>query len=91
MNSQKYIQKSQVKQNQDPILTLILIFELFERNQAKNRRENNSKKPKQFIIPEEEESVNYFSTSEDEVINIEPENGENSCIEEIFVNKLRHF
>ena len=44
----------------------------------------------QFSIPQEEESENYFSTSEDEVINIEPEgeeNSENSRIEEIFGNK----
>ena len=44
----------------------------------------------QFIIPQEKESKNYFSTSEDEVIDIEPEdeeNSENSCIEEIFENE----
>ena len=48
------------------------------------------KKPKKFILPQEEESENYFSTSQDEVIDIEPEdeeNSENSCIEEIFENK----
>ena len=57
--------------------------------QAKNKREKNGKKPKQFIIPLEEESENYFSTFEDEVIDIEPEdeeNSENSYIEEIFEN-----
>ena len=67
--------------------------------QAKNKREKNGKKPAQFIIPQKEESGDYFSTSEDEVIDIkaedevidiEPEdkeNSENSCIEEIFENK----
>ena len=61
--------------------------------QAKNKRQKNVKKPKQFIIPQEEESENYFSTSEDEVIDIEPkdeensENSKNYCIEEIFENK----
>ena len=58
--------------------------------QAKNKREKNGKKPKQFIIPQEEESENYFSTFEDEVIDIEPEDekhSENSCIEEIFENQ----
>ena len=58
--------------------------------QAKNKRNKNGKKPKQFIIPQEEESENYFSTSEDEVIDIETEdeeNSENSSIEEIFENK----
>ena len=57
--------------------------------QAKNKRNRNGKKPKQFIIPQEEESKNYFSTSEDDAIDIEPEdeeNSENSCIEEIFEN-----
>ena len=34
----------------------------------------NGKKPKHFIIPQEERSENEFSTSEDEVIDIEPEN-----------------
>ena len=46
--------------------------------QAKNKREKNGKKPKQFIIPQEEESENYFSTSEDEIIDIEPKDEENS-------------
>ena len=61
--------------------------------QTKNKGKKNSKKPKQFIIPEDEESENYFSTSEDEVIDIEPkdeensENSENSCIGEIFENE----
>ena len=58
--------------------------------QAKNKRNKNGKKPKQFIIPQEQESENYFSTSEDEVIHIkteDEENSENSCIEEIFENK----
>ena len=56
----------------------------------KNKREKNSKKPEQFIIFQAEARENYFSTSEDEVIHIEPEdkeNSENSCIEEIFDNK----
>ena len=39
--------------------------------QAKNKINKNGNKPKQFIIPQEEESENYFSTSEDEVIDIE--------------------
>ena len=54
---------------------------------AKNKREKNGKKPKQFITPQKEESENYFSTSEDEVIDIEPEDEENSFIGEIFENK----
>ena len=36
--------------------------------QAEYKRNKNVKKPKQFIIPQEEESKNYFSTSEDEVV-----------------------
>ena len=58
--------------------------------QAKNKREKNGEKPKQSIIPQEEESGDYFSTSEDEVIDIkaeDEENSENSCIEGIFDNK----
>ena len=58
--------------------------------QAKNKRNKNDKKPKQFIIPQEEKSENSFSTSEDEVIDIEPEDkesSESSCIEEIFENE----
>ena len=68
-------------------------FDYWEEIHAKNKRQKNGKKPKQFIIPQEEESENYFSTSEDEVIDIEPENeensnnSENSCIEEIFKNE----
>ena len=55
--------------------------------QAKNKRNKNGKKPKQFIIPQEEKSENYFSTSEDEVIDMEPEeSSESSCIEEISEN-----
>ena len=44
----------------------------------------------QIIIPQEEESENYFPTSNEEVIDIESEdeeNSENSYIEEIFENK----
>ena len=58
--------------------------------QAKNKRNKNGEKPKQFINPQEEESENYFSTSEDEVIDMEPEDeesSESSCIEEIFGNE----
>ena len=54
--------------------------------QAKYKRQKNGKKSKQFIIPQEEGSKNYFSTSDDEVIDIElknEENSENYCIEEI--------
>ena len=68
-------------------------LEYLKETQTKNKRWKNSKKPKQFIIPQEEENRNYFSTFEDEIIDIEPENEENSensensnnsCIEEIF-------
>ena len=55
--------------------------------QAKNKREKNGKRQK-------EESGDYFSTSEDEVIDIETEdekNSENSCIKEIFENKNIEF
>ena len=38
--------------------------------QAKNKREKNGKKPKQFIMPQKEESGDYLSTPEDEVIDI---------------------
>ena len=58
--------------------------------QAKSKREKSGRKSKQFIIPLEEESENYFSSSEGEVIDIELEdesNSENSCIEEIVDNK----
>ena len=58
--------------------------------QAKNKGNKNGKKPKQFIIPQEEKSENYFSTSEDEVIDMEPkyeESSKSSCIEEIFENE----
>ena len=58
--------------------------------QAKNKNDKNGKKPKKFTIPQEEETENYFSTSEDEAIDIEPEdeeNSKNSCIEEIFENE----
>ena len=48
--------------------------------QDKNKKEKNAKKTKQFIIPQEEESENYFSTSEDEVMYIEPEDKKNSEI-----------
>ena len=63
-------------------------FDYLKERQAK--REKNGKKPERFIIPQEEESENYSSTSEEEVIDMEPEdeeNSENSCIEEIFENK----
>ena len=87
MNFRKYIRRNQVKQNQDPILTLILnIWTIWKKSKQKIKREKNGKKPKQFIIPQEEESDYYFSTSEDEVIDIEPkdeDNSENSCIDEI--------
>ena len=56
--------------------------------QVKNERNKNCKKPKQFIIPQEEKSENYFSTSEDEVIDMEPEdeeNSESSCIHNIIM------
>ena len=61
---------------------------------VKNKRQKNGKRPKQFIIPQEEESENYVSTFEDKVIDIEPvneenfENSENTCIEEIFENEI---
>ena len=67
-------------------------LDYLKETQAKNKRQKNGKKPKQFFIPQEEGSENYFSTSEDEVIDIKPENeensenSENSCIEEIFEN-----
>ena len=103
MNFWKHIRKSQVKQKQDPILTgpdpdpeyLDYLKEI----QAKNERKENGIKPKQFIIPQKKESGDYFSTSEDVVIDIkaedevidteteDEENSENSCIEEIFENK----
>ena len=70
-------------------------MEYLKKIQAKNKRNKNGKKPKQFIIPQEEKSENYFSTSEDEVIDMEPEDEESSgssCIEEIFENEnIEHF
>ena len=54
------------------------MFGLYERNPSKNEREKNDKKPQQFIIPQEEGSGNYFSTSEDKVIEMEPKNEEHS-------------
>ena len=65
-------------------------MDYFKEIQAKTKRCKNGKKPQQFIIPQEEESENYLSTSKDEVIDIKPEyeeNSENSCIEEILENK----
>ena len=44
--------------------------------QARNRRKENGKKPKQIIMPQEEESMNYFSTYEDEIIGVELEDEE---------------
>ena len=58
--------------------------------QAKNKRQKNGKKPKKFIILQGKESENYFFTSEEEIIDMGPENeenSENSCIEEIFENE----
>ena len=85
----KKIKQEQIKNSNQPDNDPEYLDDLKE-IQAKNKRQKNSKKPKQSIIPQEEESENYFSTSEDEVIDIEPENEENfenSSIEEIFENE----
>ena len=71
-------------------MTLILnIWTIWKESKHKVKGEKGEK-PKQFTTPQEEESENYFSTSEDEVIDIEhedEENSENCCIEEILKNK----
>ena len=46
-------------------------LDYLKKTQAKNKRKNNAKKPKNINEFESEESENYFLTSEDEINNIE--------------------
>ena len=60
------------------------------KSKRKNKRNKNGKSLNHFFIPQEEKSKNYFSTSEDEVIDMEyedEESCESSCTEEIFENE----
>ena len=47
------------------------LFRLFETNSSKKEKKKNTKKPRNITEFESEESENYFSTSEDEINDIE--------------------
>ena len=66
MNFRKYMRKKEAKQNQNQIPTLILIpSDYLKQTEAKNKKEENAKEPKNTTKSESEESENYFLSSED--------------------------